>query len=384
MSDAARYRRMLEITQGQPFFAGNRLDVYRNGDAIFPAMLDAISQATESIEFLTFVFWEGEISRRFVDAFCERAKAGVQVRVLIDAFGGFDSPQSYFDEMRDCGVDVRIFRPLPRWRLWRNNLRTHRKVLVCDAKVAFTGGVGIGDDWLGDADQPGRVRETQIRVRGPAVDGMRSGFLSNWLEAAGEVLDAERPPPVPAEHGEAAVQVIQANGGAGWNRIALMFRTMIDLAEHSLRISTAYFVPDPSGARALVAAAQRGVRVELLVPGKHADKYIPQLAGQSHYTTLLAAGVHILEYDRCMLHAKVMLVDDTLAMVGSPNFNHRSVRRDDEAAVIFIDQPTIRQLAADFQTDTRDATAVTADNWARRAWWRRLAEWFAYRLRHEL
>ena len=325
--DLETWRRALEGVMGIPFSHGNKITPLRNGDAIFPAMLRAIEAARESICFLTFVYWKGAIADRFARALADAARRGVEVYVLLDAFGAAPMDKEQVRSMADAGVQVAWFRPLWTWRLWRIDHRTHRKILVCDGDVGFTGGVGIAAEWEGDARNPDEWRDTHFKVEGPAVHPLRAAFLGNWLEAGrplgpivDEIPDAEW-------KGDVLVQVIRAGSAVGWSDIATLMRLLIVRARRSLRITTAYFVPDQGARKLLCEAVGRGVEVDIMIPGQHIDKRFVQLASQAEFGPLLEAGVRLWRYQRTMLHAKVITADDVVGCIGSANFNQRSMRQ---------------------------------------------------------
>ncbi len=352
----------------------NRIDVLRNGDEIFPAMLDAIRAATRSIDFLTFVWWKGPITDDFVDALAERAAAGVRVRVLLDTFGSRHISTRQLDRLRDAGADARFFRPVD-GQLSRVHRRTHRKVLVCDEIVGFTGGVGVAEEWTGDAEGPDAWRDTHFRVQGPAVDGIRGAFIDNWVETGPLVIDDlfdRFPDHEPA--GASTIQVVAGAAEAGGNDIASLLEILIGTAERHLRFTTAYFNPDDELAALLIAAADRGVAIDVLVPGQHADKRFVQIVGEARYAELLDAGITIRCYDRTMLHAKVLTVDGQVASVGSANLNQRSFQHDEEVNLVIFDPEVVAELDAHFEDDCRHASVVDPADWARRSLVQRAAE----------
>jgi len=284
-------RRKLEGVLGVPATEGNQVDVLRNGDEIFPSMLEAISEARHAIDLLTFVYWRGEIGTSFAETLSERARSGVRVRVLLDAWGARPIDRGLIDMMQDAGVRVRWFRPLHRLQPTKMNHRTHRKVVIVDEEIGFTGGVGIADEWRGDARNQDEWRDTHFRVRGPAVDGLRAAFLDNWLETETELYDPaiDRFPQQP-KPGEAVIQCVRGASEAGWSDMSTLLLALLQLAEERVRITTAYFVPGEELVERLCVAGNRGVKVEILLPGPHADKRFVQLAGQSVFERLLRHG----------------------------------------------------------------------------------------------
>ncbi len=388
-----RLRTALEAVLAIPFTPGNVIEPLNNGIEIFPAMLDSIDRATESIDFETFVFWKGDIATRFVEALAGAASRGVRVRVLLDAVGCIPMTSDDRRVLIDSGVECIWFRPVARWRFWEINHRTHRKILVCDDE-AFTGGVGIAQEWVGNASCPEQWRETHFRLRGPVVNLLRGAFLEHWIEGL-EFSDSSRleealtpPPPVEAPHdrpGSALVQVITSGAGVGWTEVEKILHSLVANARRSIRITTAYFVPDDSLVTLLCSAAERGVEVEILHPGQYSDHRVCQLAGEDVYATLLDSGVRIFRYQPTMLHSKIITVDDEVSLIGSANFNHRSLRKDDEICLTVIDREFTARLNADFEKDRAKSRQVdTKERWNRRPIVQRMGELLARIVRSEL
>ena len=366
--DRAERRRLLETVTGVPATEGNHVDVLRDGDEIFPAMLDAIAAAEHTVDFMTFVWWTGPITERFAEAFIDRARAGVRVRVLLDGFGARKIAADQRDRMRDAGVQVVEFRPFPSWRVWRMNLRTHRRVLVCDGRVAFTGGVGIAQEWVdeADADVPG-WRDTHFRVRGPAIAGIHAAFLSNWMENQHETLHGGEGFPVQPTTGSSTVQVVRGASQVGWNDMAIALQALTELAEDRIRITSAYFRPPASLRRSLVDAARDGLDVDVLVPGPHAEPMHYRWAGEHHYAELLRAGVRIWHYQPTMLHAKLVTVDHDLAFVGTTNIDARSIAINEQVGLVIHDPEVVDVLDDHFDDDLADSREITAEAWADRS-----------------
>ena len=362
-----RMRRTLEGVIGVPATEGNAVDVLRNGVEIFPAMLEAIGAAKHTIDFLTFVYWEGDIGRTFAEALAERARSGLRVRVLLDGWGAHSMSAELIDCLERGGVQVRWFRPIRRFRLGQINHRTHRKVLIADEAIAFTGGVGIADEWQGDARNEHEWRDTHFRIRGPAVDGLRAAFLDNWVETDPVLFTdgIDRFPDHEAP-GDALIQCVRGAAETGWSDVATLLRTLLGAAERRIRITTAYFVPDAELADCICDAAERGVRVEILLPGPHADKRLVQVAGEAYFDRLLTAGVHLWSYQPTMLHAKVMTVDGIVANVGSANINGRSVACDEEINVVAMEPGLVQLLDDQFDEDLERSVRIERGRWERR------------------
>jgi cardiolipin synthase A/B len=371
---AQRYRRALEGLLGVPATEGNVVEVLRNGDEIFPAMLEAIRAAHATIDFATYVYWTGDIAREFANTLSERARNGVRVRILLDAIGANTMNRELVAKMSDAGCHVEWFRVPPALKVWEANHRTHRKVLICDEEVAFTGGVGIAEEWCGDARNPDEWRDTHVRVRGPAVDGLRAAFVSNWAESGHRLFDEHDRFPEQPQRGHSVVQVVQSASQVGWTELDTLVTALLELAEERVRIATAYFVPDDRIIALLRETSQRGVEVQILVPGEHADKRVVQLAGEDKYAPLLDAGVRIFRFAPSMLHAKVMTVDQRVATVGSANFDQRSMGINEEANIVVFDTSTVAILDHQFDEDLARSDEVDPGRWANRGPLQRAAE----------
>ncbi|MBD3239158.1 MAG: cardiolipin synthase B [Chitinivibrionales bacterium] len=367
-------RALLESALGYPFTDGNRVDVLRNGQEIFPAMLTAIREAQLSIEFLTFIYWRGDIARRFAYALAEKALEGVDVFVLLDGYGAAKIDKDLVGLMQGAGVRVQWFRPVRPPYLSSGNHRTHRKIMVVDSKVAFTGGVGIGTEWEGDARSPDEYRDTHFRVRGPAVRHLRAAFLGNWFETGASLIDLERHVVGHDRPGAAAVQVVRSTASIGWNDTATLLQVILTYARKRIWIATGYFVVDDGTQNRLAAAARRGVDVRVMFPGRYHDKRVSQWAGEHELLPLLDSGVSAYWYQKTMLHAKVMIIDDTFASVGSTNLNQRSLRKDDEVSLAIDDRATNQTLTRHYEDDLGACERVEKRGWRRRGPLRRLKE----------
>ena len=365
---AERIRRILEGVIGVPATEGNRLEVLRNGDEIFPAMLEAIEDAEHTIDLLTFVYWRGEIGSRFAEALADRAREGVRVRVLLDAWGAHPIARTLTGLMEDAGVRLRWFRPLHRLEPSKMDHRTHRKVMIVDEAIGFTGGVGIADEWAGDARDGSEWRDTHFRVTGPAVDGLRAAFLDNWAETDPVLFeeDVDRFPEQ-RQPGTTVVQCVRGASETGWADVSTLFLTLIQLAERRLRITTAYFVLEEALIQQLCDAADRGVQVEILLPGPHADKRFVQVGGEAVYATLMEHGIQMWNFQPSMLHAKVMTVDGIVANVGSANLNARSTELDEEVNIVALDPDLVAVLDRQFDEDLERSERIDAARWDNRS-----------------
>ncbi|MEE1942444.1 phospholipase D-like domain-containing protein [Streptomyces sp. TRM 70361] len=361
-----RLRRRLERLIGIAATEGNCLVPLRNGDEIFPAMLESIRAAEHTIDMMTFVYWRGAIAREFAEAMAERARAGVRVRLLLDGFGSRLIEGDLLEMMDRAGVRIAWFRK-PLWLSpLKQNHRCHRKVLVVDERTAFTGGVGIAEEWCGDARNPGEWRDTHVRVRGPAVDGIAAAFAQNWAECA-DVLFDERDRFVEHEPaGDSVVQVVRGSASFGWQDMQTLLRVVLETAQRRVRLSTAYFAPDSYFVELLCATARRGVEVEILVPGKYTDQRVCRLAGQNHYEALTACGVRVWEYQPTMMHAKIVTVDGTASLVGSTNLNRRSLEHDEEVMLVVLDEDFTAVLDGHFDEDVKRSVNIEGHRWRKR------------------
>ncbi|MDY7105398.1 MAG: phospholipase D-like domain-containing protein [Actinomycetota bacterium] len=367
------YRLGLERLLGVPASDGSTVRTLRNGDEIFPAMLDAIRESNETVDLCTFVYWTGDIAEAMAEALSERARAGVRVRVLVDAVGGRQMENSLTAMMEEAGVDFRWFRPMVQWRFWEAEHRTHRKILVCDGKVGFTGGVGIAAEWEGDGRSPGNWRDSHFRFEGPVVAQIHASFLRNWVETDGarvlEVFEAQ-PAPDDLDDGS-AMMVVHGHASTVWSDTGLLLRSLVASARERIRIHTAYFSPDDDFLARLLDAAERGVDIQILLPGSHIDKRVAAITRDIDLEKVLDAGIRVWRYRPSMMHMKAVSVDGQLACVGSANVNGRSMARDDEVSVIVLDPRFAQGLEADFEADLEHADPVQRRRWRRRSIFRK-------------
>ena len=367
-------RRCLECLVGVHFTEGNAITVLRNGDEIFPAMLEAIRNARHSVDLMTFVYWKGWPAQQFADALCDRAKAGLRVRVLVDALGGMQIEDGIVEAMEDSGVDVHWYRKPWLNSPFKQNYRGHRKVCIIDETLGFTGGVGIAEEWAGDARNEKEWRDTHFRVEGPAVDGLAAAFIQDWAETGRPLYDEHDRFPDQPQPGAAAVQVVRGSASIGWNDIRIVWYVLIRSARHQIRLQTAYFSPDAHLDAALKEAVSRGVDVDILLPGPNADKRVAQLASEGTYADLVSAGMRIWNFQPSMLHTKIMLVDGAAALVGSSNVNRRSLDHDEEVAMVVIDEATVGLLDHQFLEDLQHSRRIDLGRWERRSAAQRMLE----------
>jgi len=367
-------RRRLEVTIGTPFTEGNSITVLRNGDQIFPAMLEAIRSAEATVDVMTFVYWRGDIAVEFAMAMSERARAGVRVRLLIDALGGRLIDKALVDDMDDAGVRVEWFRKPLLKSPFKANHRLHRKVCIVDGRIGFTGGVGIAEEWTGDARNEREWRDTHLRVEGPAVDGLQSAFIQDWAETGQELYDDRDQFPVQNQAGDSVVQVVRGSASLGWDDMQSAFHVLLCTAQERLRIATAYFAPDDDFLDTLCTAPSRGVQVDLLLPGPHADKRVSQLTSEGRYEKLVDCGVRIWNFQPSMMHMKVMTIDSQVAVVGSSNFNRRSLDHDEEVVLIAIDPDLTAVLDEHLDDDFSRSRQIDLTRWRNRSVAQRVME----------
>ena len=372
--DDPRFASELGLLLGPPFLAGTRVRALLNGEQIFPPMLAAIRAAKVSITFETYIYWSGDVGREFADALAERARQGVKVQVLLDWVGSAKMDDSLVATMTSAGVQVRKFHP-PHWsQLGRLNNRTHRKLLIVDGRVGFTGGVGIAPQWTGRAEDPKHWRDTHFEVEGPVVAQMQSVFIDNWIKVTGDVLHGPDYFPTLAAAGPGQAQMFSSSPSGGSESMQLMYLLAITAASRSIDLSAAYFVPDELMQQALLEAMKRGVKLRIVVPGKHIDSETVRSASRATWGPLLAAGAVIAEYEPTMYHCKVLIIDGLLVSVGSTNFDNRSFRLNDEATLNVIDKAFASLQTATFEDDLKRSHRVTYEEWRARPIRERLGE----------
>ena len=379
-----QFRRSMGNLLGPGLRSGNAVTALANGDEIFPAMLEAIRSARRTITFETFIYWSGRIGEEFARALAERAGAGVRVHVLLDWVGSSKMDQDLIDLMTDAGVEVERYHPLRWYNLGRLNNRTHRKLLVVDGETGFTGGVGISDDWLGHAEDPEHWRDMHYRVRGPVVNEMQAAFMDNWMKTRALVLHGDDYFPHLEPEGDCFAQMFRSSPGEGSESVRLMFLLSIASAVRTVRISAAYFVPDDLSVETIVAACERGVKVEVVVPGKWIDQTLVRRASRGRWGPLLEAGVEIYEFQPTMYHCKVMIIDEVWTTVGSTNFDNRSFRLNDEANLNILDADFARAQVEQFEADKARSRRITLEEWRNRPARQKAREWAAGLLRSQL
>jgi cardiolipin synthase len=381
----ADFARLVEALTVAPLRQGNRVTVLRNGDEIFPAMLAAIRSARRTIAFATYVYWTGSIAPEVAAALAERAEAGVEVNVLLDAVGAAKMDRSLVDRLQRAGAMVAWFRPPTWYTLHKLNNRTHRKILVVDGRVGFTGGVGIAEEWTGNCQDPGHWRDTHVRVEGPAVRDLLGGFLDNWAEATQRILAGpDYLPEIQGFDDGIQAQVTRSTAEKGSTDAEHLFYAAIASARERIWLTTAYFAPRRAFVDALCDAARREVDVRVLTNGPHIDKQVVRQAGRLTYERMLACGLRIFEYQRTMLHAKVLIVDADWATVGSINFDNRSFALNDELNLSVRDRTVVAGLEKHFLSDVDDAVELDLAAWRARPAAVRARELVSAAVRREL
>jgi cardiolipin synthase len=369
---------------GTAFTPGNRIDILNNGDQFYPAMLEAISQARRTITIEAYIYWAGEIGRKFAEAMAAKARSGVTVKILLDAVGSSNIGDEILGTLEAGGCQVRWYHPLRWYSINRVNNRTHRKSLVIDGRVGFTGGAGIADQWLGDAQDPEHWRDIQIRVEGPAVVPLQTGFAQNWLETTGELVYGDTYFPQPQPSGTLTAQSVLSDPETGSSAARIMYYLSIVCARKSILIANSYFVPDKQAIEILVDARRRGVDVKIMVAGVHNDSRIARDNSVRLYGKLLEAGVEIYEYNRTMLHHKFMVCDDVWSTVGTTSFDNRSLGLNDENNICVYDRDFAAQWTRIFMDDLPACRHVTLEEWRGRGVMTTLREVIASALRNQV
>ncbi len=374
-SGDARFAAYVASLVGVPVTEGDAYQMLMNGDDIFPSMLDAIDKARHRVSFECFIYSDGEISRRFTSALIAAARRGVRVRIVLDSIGSMDLSKDTVKALTDAGAQVVWFNPLASWSIEEVNYRTHRKALVVDGLVAFTGGVGVADHWLGDAQNEQEWRDTQFRVTGPVVRAIEAAFYENWLESGGREAPAVDPPLPPQATGARSL-VVWSNPMSGISNVKLLYLLSIAGARRSVDIQSPYFVLDSSTLDALTVARQRGVRVRILTDGGKTDTKTVKAASRSAYDRLLADGYAIYEYQPTMMHAKAVVIDGRWSLIGSANFDNRSFELNDEITIAVDDGGLARELTKAFEQDLARSRRLTVEEWRKRPLTQRAFETF--------
>ncbi len=354
-----QFVRSMDHLLGPGILTGNRITALQNGDEIFPAMLSAIRGARQTITFETYIYWSGDIGKKFSEALCDRARAGVKVHVLLDWVGTGKIETKYLDDLKEAGAEVERYHPLHWYSIARINNRTHRKLLVVDGRIGFTGGVGVADLWTGHAQSKDHWRDSHYQLEGPAVAQMQAAFTDNWIKTRAQVHFGSEYFPELKPVGNSLAQVFKSSRGEGSESVRLMYLLSIASATKTIRLQAAYFVPDDLAIETFISARKRGVKIEIIVPGPHMDAKIVQNASRSLWGALLDAGVEIYEYQPAMYHCKVIIVDDVWVSVGSTNFDDRSFRLNDEANLNIYDTAFAAEQIKAFDNDKSKSRLIT-------------------------
>jgi cardiolipin synthase len=363
-----QFERVVGVAFGPSLVRGNRTRALVNGERIFPAMIEAIRGAKRTITFEMYIFAEGDVGEQFTQAFVERARAGVKIHFLYDALGSNKIDKKYLARLKEAGVEIAEYNPLRWYTLAQMNNRTHRKIMVVDGRIGFTGGAGVQDQWAGDAQDPEHWRDSHFRVEGPVVAQMQATFMENWTETTGAVLHGEDYYPKLEPVGRQLAQVMLSSPGGGGESMQLLYLLSITAAVKSIHLANSYFVPDNVEAEALVAAARRGAKVRVIVPGPYMDNKIVRRASRAGWGRLLLAGVEIYEYQPTMYHVKSMVVDGLWTTVGSTNFDTRSFSTNDEANLNVLDAGFAAEQEKIFEDDLNRSRRVTLEEWQGRPW----------------
>lgn len=367
---------------GPAILSGNQITALQNGDEIFPAMLKAIRDAKYTIDFETYIYWSGQTGEEFARALIERARAGINVHLMLDWLGSEKMSSELVNQMKEAGVEIERYHALHWYSLGKLNNRTHRKVLIIDGKIGFTGGVGIADQWTGNAQDPDHWRDMHFQVEGPVVAQFQAAFLDNWIKTTGRVLSGRSyfPSLAPADgpagrpSGGLKMHMFMSSPAGGSESMRLMYLMAITAAEESIDIEAAYFIPDTLMSHELIKARSRGVRVRILLPDKHIDSETVRIATKRAWGPLLESGVEIHGYDPTMLHCKMLIFDQYIVSVGSTNFDMRSFELNDEASLNVYDADFAMRMTEVFESDLKASTPYDYQKWIRRPWMEKIAE----------
>ena len=379
-----QFRREMGVLMGPAIISGNTIKDLNNGDEIFPAMLEAIRGAKKTISFETYIWWEGQIGKDFAAALSQRAQSGVRVHVTIDWAGSYNMDESLLKQMQAAGVNVQRYRPLHWYNLARMNNRTHRKLLVVDGRIGFTGGVGIGDPWQGNAQDKDHWRDIHFRVEGPVVAQFQAAFNDNWIKTTGEVLNGADNFPQLEKVGDIDAHMFTSSPSGGSESMHLMYLMSIAAADKTIDLEAAYFIPDELITQAFLAARKRGVQIRVLVPGKNTDSDAARHASKADWGPMLQAGIEIYEYEPTMFHNKMLIVDKLMVSVGSTNFDLRSFQLNDEASLNAYDPAFAARMTEVFEQDLKPTERYTYETWKNRPLKDKLYEKFVLPIKSQL
>lgn len=374
----------LQSTCQAPLHHGNQVTIYTDGPQFYPAMLDAIRAATKSVNMEAYIFQPGRVADQFIDALSERARAGVNVTIVVDAIGSFSLWGRPVQRLRDAGCRIESYQRLRWYSLARINNRTHRELLIIDGRVAFTGGAGIADWWsYPDRRRKRPWRDTMARIEGPLVAALQGVAAENWLECCGEILTGPENFPDLRPAGDTTAFVVRSSPADRATASRVAFQLLMEGADHHLHICTPYFLPDRAMRRALMGIARRGVAVSVIVPGRCTDQRWVRLASRRMWGQLLEAGVRIHEYRPAMTHAKVLVVDGLWAVLGTTNIDNRSFEHNDEVNIAMRDASVALRLLEDYRRDVEDSEEITLEQWRRRPLWEKIVGPFVWILERQ-
>jgi cardiolipin synthase len=378
-NDSVEFTHLLAVVADALLYDDTVFEVLTNGDRFYEAELNAILGAQTHICLEAYIFQKGEIARRFIQALTDRARAGVEVRLVLDAVGSFNTWRSTFHELIEAGGDVRWYNALRWYNFARYDSRTHREILIVDSATAFIGGAGVADHWYKSRGRRKRWRDTMVKVRGRAVDSLQAMFTENWLESSGDLLTGCKYYSSKMADGNGRAMVINSTPSSGRStRARMLFEMLIATASRRIYITTPYFLPDSGLRRTLIEALARGVAVTILVPGKHSDHLLTRRSSRRLYGSLLQNGAQIFEYRPSMIHTKSVVVDGIWSVVGSTNFDSRSFRINDEVNVAALDEKLAARLEEDFRADLEVSHRITYEDWRNRPKLERANEWLGW------
>jgi cardiolipin synthase A/B len=385
----ATFFRTIEAHTDAPIVSGNRIEVLLNGDETFPMMLREIRKAKSTITFAQYLYEDGSIARELAQAFAERCRAGVKADILLDRHGSGKAPSDIIETMKHAGCHVEYFRRVEAegiifpWKLLRYNYRSHRRVLVIDGRIGFTGGYGISEAWTGNGRMPEHWRDTNVRIEGPVVRFLQAAFAESWLETTGIAIGGDGYFPRLEPSGTLPAQIVKSSPTGGSFQNYMLFLLSINSAKKSIFITNPYFIPDNVMTEALMKAAARGVRVVVLLPGE-IDSQLTYTSSRGHYGPLLLGGVQIFEYKASLMHAKTIVVDGIWSTIGSTNFDNRSFALNQEINLTVYDSGIAQRLEEIFQEDLKYSQQITYEQWRSRSIFERFVELFAFPIKEQL
>jgi len=371
------------LTEGT-LVEGNRLELLQNG-AVWEPLFRDLESAAKTINFETFLCKRGQLTRRMTETLCRKAKEGVQVRVLVDANGSRRYGREDMKRLREAGVRVARYHPIRITNLGMWNNRDHRKITVVDGCIGYVGGHCLVDSWLGDAEDRDHFRDISVRVEGPVVAQLQSAFAENWIEETGEVPGGTTFFPEIERAGDAGAHAVWISSSGSPSSVKILHYMLIHAAQRRITIQNPYFLPDPDARRALVDAVRRGVDVRVMIPATQVSDFpIVQHASHHHYGTLLKGGVKLFDYQRTLLHQKVIVIDGRWSAIGSTNFDDRSFELNDEISLVVYDEAFAGELERTFERDLEDSRAVDLEQWKHRPFLHKLKDFSAYTLKEQL